>query len=506
MKTYQDLVDVGDDEKKKLKFVRAFIDEYRMSDMYKTALDAEAYYKKQNTTIMEYQKTLTTVTGRIVPDNYSANHKVVSGFFKRFVTDQVGFSLGNGVSFDGDDTKDALGGIKFDKAVQKAGKWACVGGVAYGFWNVDHVDVFKAKEFGPLLDEETGALRSGVKFWQLEDSKPLRAILYEEDGYTEMQWDKKHKDGIAEKKQPYITEVTKADVDSDEDAVIEWKNYPAFPIVPLWANEERQSELVGIKEGIDAYDLIKNGYENDLDSAQLYWVIKGAAGMEDPDLARFMDRLYKNKVAAPSDGQDIQPVTVNIPYDARERLLDRLENDLYRDFMVVNTDRIASGAVTATQIEASYKPQDAKADDFEYQIGEFIEAIMVLAGVEDTFGFERGYVINKTEMITNTLQASQFLPQDYTIKKILTLLGDGDMADSIIEQMQQEEVERMREEQAMQGLEDDGTGEMPQDAQEGPQDGGEGQALDEYSADVLKMLEGLLDELGGEEEETEEEE
>jgi len=451
MKTFQDLQECleknSDVEKKK--FVRAVIDEYKQSDMYKTALEAEEYYKKKNVTIAQYEKTLTTVTGKIIQDQYSANHKTASGFFKRFVTQQVGFSLGNGVSFDEDTTKKKLGGVKFDRAVQKAGKWACIGGVSYGFWNLDHVEVFRAKEFAHLLDEQTGALRSGVKFWQLSNSKPLRAILFEEDGYTEYMWDKDHTDGEeVHGKQGYKKIVKGTDADGEEE--IEWQNYPGFPIVPLWANEEKQSELVGIKEGIDAYDLIKNGYENELDEAQLYWIIRGAGGMDDPDLAYFLDRLRKNKVAAPGEGQDIQPVTVQIPYDARERLLDRIENDLYRDYMAFNTDRIASGAVTATQIKASYSPQDAKADDYEYQIGDFIEAIMRLAGIEDKYSFTRGYIINVSETIQNILQAAQYLPQDYVIKKLLTTLGDGDMADDIIKQMQQQEVDMMRAKQAEQ--------------------------------------------------------
>ena len=40
-------------------------------------------------------------------------------------------------------------------------------------------------EFAALQDEETSAIRAGVRFWQLADNKPLRATLYEEDGYTE---------------------------------------------------------------------------------------------------------------------------------------------------------------------------------------------------------------------------------------------------------------------------------------------------------------------------------
>ena len=449
MKTYQDLqavVRTGDNDQI-MEFVRRIIGEYCGSDMYVTAVTAEEYYKKQNTTITQYEKTITTITGRQVADEYSANHKVVSGFFKRFVTQQVSFSLGNGVSFDDNSTKDKLGGVKFDRAVQQAGKWACIGGVAY-------------------------------------------MILYEVDGYTEFMWNNVDENGkkntrgeiVGEGKTKGYISISKT-TEADNETDVEWKNYGSFPIVPLWANEERQSELVGIREGIDAYDLIKNGFENELDSAQMYWIIKGAGGMEDPDLAHFLDRLKKLKVAAPMDDQTIEPVTINLPYQARQTLLAMIENDLYRDFMIVNTDNIASGAVTATQIRASYSPQEAKADDFEYQVGEAIEAVMELAGVEDKYGFERGYIINVSETIQNTLAAAQTLPQDYVVKKILTAMGDGDMADDIIDEMAANELEQMKlaEEQAQTENEETGA------------------AIDEYGGEVADMLEALLKELDEEE-------
>ena len=37
----------------------------------------------------------------------------------------------------------------------------------------------------PLYDEENGALRAGIRYWQVDETKPLRLTLYEEDGFTE---------------------------------------------------------------------------------------------------------------------------------------------------------------------------------------------------------------------------------------------------------------------------------------------------------------------------------
>ena len=78
-------------------FVLSAIGEHKSSDIYRTAVDAEKYASGKNATIMNYQKLLYTLTGKAVPDNYTANHKCASGFFKRFVTQEAAYLLGNGI-------------------------------------------------------------------------------------------------------------------------------------------------------------------------------------------------------------------------------------------------------------------------------------------------------------------------------------------------------------------------------------------------------------------------
>lgn len=453
MKTYQDLIDVGDSDKARMDFVKQVINEYKTSSMYKDAVIGEDYYNKQNTTIMQYQKTLRTITGEVIPDVWSANHKITSSFFRRFVTQQNQFVLGNGVTFTQETTKDKLGGSEFDTIMQKLGRQALVGAVSYGFWNIDHIDTFKATEFAPMQDEETGAVRAGVRFWQIDSKKPLRATLYEEDGYTEYIWKKDKPEGeVFKEKRGYKMKIKKADVDKDDDAIIEWENYPSFPIVPLWGNPEHLSEIIGIRNGIDAYDMIKNGYTNELDSAQVYWIIKGAGGMEDGDLANFLERLNNVHAAAPAEGQEVSPVTVDIPFQARETLLNRIEHDLYRDYMAFDSDRIVAGAVTATAIRAAYEAINSKADLYEYQLIEFIKEIMRLAGVEDEPTFTRSMVNNTSEMISSLIAGAQFLQADYVTTKILTLLGDGDKADDMLDKMAADQMEQLQIAEQMQGL------------------------------------------------------
>lgn len=431
MLTYQDLVNVGENDSNRMDFVMNIIHQHKVSDDYKIGVIAEEYYKKRNVTLVKFQKMLTTLTGGRVVDKWSPNHKVVSGFFKRFVTQQNQYSLGNGISWGDNPFADDKQKARFDSDIKKAGLYALIGGVSFGFWNLDHLDVFKITEFAPLYDEENGALRAGVRFWQIDADKPLRATLYEEDGYTEYRW-KDGKGEILQDKRKYIITVSQSDIDGTE--IIDGENYPTFPIVPLWGNPEKQSELVGIREGIDVYDFIKNGFANDLDGAQLYWIIKGAGGMDDPDLAQFLDRLRLVGAASPAEGQSVEAVTLDLPYDARDNLLTRLENDLYRDYMSLNLADIKSGSVVTAQIKAAYKPMDLKADDYEYMLGDFLDHILTIAGIDATPTFTRSMLVNTTEEITAVLSAATILPKDYVVQKIVTLLGDGDRAQEIAEQ------------------------------------------------------------------------
>lgn len=441
MRTFNDLLEVGENEANRMQFVYEAISEHKSSDLYKTAQIADEYDRKQNRTIVQFQKLLYDATGRAIPDNVSANYKITSGFFNRFTTQQVQFLLGNGVTWKDETTKDYLG-EDFDKQLQVAAKASLGAGVSFGFYNYDHLEVFTALEYVPLYDEENGALMAGIRFWQVDAQKPLRATLYETDGITEYIWE----DGegrILKDKRAYILTLISTGVDEAE--IFAGENYPTFPIVPLWANPHRQSELVGLREQIDAYDLIKSGFCNTIDEASfIYWTINNAGGMDEIDLAEFVQRLKTIHAANVEDtGATAQANSLEAPHEGREALLDRLAKDMYADYMALNIDEIKGGANTATQIRAAYEPMNNKTDQFEYCIIDFIQGILSVAGIEDKPTFTRSYLVNTQEEISTLLQAAQYLDDEYVTRKILTLLGDADKADEIIANMDEYDYQRI---------------------------------------------------------------
>ena len=443
MKTYQDWLKVADkSERERMAFIRELINDHKSSPEYKQAIDAENYFAGQNTTIKRYEKILFNAAGQSVPDYFSANHKVASRFFYRDVMQANSTLLGNGVTWKNGVGESALGD-DFDRKLIKAGRNAQVGGVCFGFFNNGKVEIYKITEFVPLYDEEDGALKAGVRFWQIDGQKPLRATMFEMDGFSEYQWDKDHPEGLVRSpKRAYI--VVKQTTEAFGDEIYEYKNYPTFPVVPCWSNERKQSELLPLKATIDAFDLINAGYCNQVDDASLvYWTITNAGGMDDADLVQFLDKMRKLHAAQTDGDQQVTPTTVEVPYASREAILERLEKQLYRDAMALNTYDIANGAVTATQIEAAYEPLNEKLDAFEAEITDFIMRLLAVAGVEDEPMYTRSIIVNKTEEITSLVNAGLYLDGEYVTEKIMTIMGDKDKVEETLDAQAREDVQRM---------------------------------------------------------------
>ena len=470
MKTYQDLVNVGQNEEDRMNFLQQVIGDHINSKAYRIAVDADLYYRHMNPTIMRAQKIVYNMLGQAVRDDYSANNKIPCRYYFYFITQAVQFLLGNGVSFSDEKTKEKLG-KGFDKAVQKTATKAMNGGEAYGFWNADHLEVFGITgtdgepAFAPLYDEENGALRAGVRYWQVDNTKPLRVTLYEEDGFTEYIKRKNEEMTVLQKKRSYLQIVKTSEATGTE--IFDGGNYPGFPIIPLY-NINRQSELIGNKETLDAYDLMASALVNNVDEGNLiYWVLKNCGGMDDVDDAKFIERLKTIHVAHADgdDGSQIEAHTIEAPFAANENALERLRSQLFDDFMALDVKEIAGGAATATQIKAAYEPLNAKADMFEFQVTEFIDALLELLGIDDEPTYTRSMIVNQQEMIQNVLSAATYLSEEYATKKILEILGDADKIDDVLAQKVDEDMGRYETEGILNGQG------APADGQETGEDG-----------------------------------
>lgn len=440
MKTYQDFLEVSEkSDRERMEFVLSAINNHKDSDLYKQAVIAKEYDAHRNVTIANFQKLLYTLNGKVIPDNYSPNYKLRSNFFANFITQETQYLLGNGVTLKKEENKAKLG-TGFDTRLQDAAHDALVGGVSYGFWNLDHLEVFDVTEFVPLLDEENGALRSGIRFWQVCTSKPLRATLFEPDGFTQYIRRSGEEMMILEPKRGYVAVEATSEIDGTE--LLAYQNYPGFPIIPMYGNRAKQSELVGQREAIDCYDLIKSGFANTVDDASvIYWTISNAGGMDEIDMARFKESMRRIGVGlVDDDGAKAEAHTLTIPVEAREALLSRISDDLYRDFQMLDVTKLQGGQKTATEITAAYQSMDNKVDQFEYCVIDFLQALFKIVGIEDEPSFTRSKVTNQLEQTQMVLLAANYL-DDETILNKLPWLTQEEVSE-ILKRKAAEDIER----------------------------------------------------------------
>ena len=441
MKSYQDLIAASKNEAAKMAFVFAAITEHKGTTPYIIALDAEQYYRGLNPRITKYEKIIYDMRGDAHVDKWTPNHKIASNFFNFAITQENQYLLGNGATFTKDDTKAKLGD-DFDTRLQDLGKKALVGGVAFGFFNLDHIDTFSLLEFVPLYDEENGALRAGIRFWQVSPDKPMRATLYEEDGYTDY-IRANDKSAILHEKRPYKLKVRTSEADGEE--IYDGENYPTFPIVPLWGNDKKQSELVGRQGTIDAFDLLNSNLVNNLDEANyIYWVLTNCGGMDEMDDAKFIEQLKTTHVAhADGDsGATAEAHTIEAPYQASESAIQTIQRRLYEDFMCLDVNSLSAANKTATEIKAAYQPLDSKCDMYEYCVIEFVQKILELAGIDDKVTFTRSKVVNKSDEINTLLAAQAYLDDETLVEQVCQILGIADKTDEIIRKRRTEEQSR----------------------------------------------------------------
>ena len=426
MLTYQDFVRAED----RAGFIGRAVRHHMASEVYRTAVEADLYDRQRNVTINNYVRLIQERARNPMADITAANNRLASNFFNRLNTQRCAYLLGNGVSFAnrGGDTKARLGS-KFDIDLFDWAYRALIHGVAFGFWNADRLYVFPVTEFAPLWDEETGALRAGIRFWRLSPDKPMTAVLYTEDGYAVYRSGEDGALALAEAEQPYLRRVNRSRAGGEE--VVGADGYGALPIVPMWGSRRRQSTLIGMKEKIDSFDLIQSGFANDLtDCAQIYWLIENCGGMTEADLREFLDNLRLHHVAK-VDGQafdgtarsSLSPYVQDVPYEGRQAYLDGIRASIYEDFGGLDVHAISAGS-TNDHIDAAYQPLDEEADQFEIQVIEAVQRVLELMGIEDMPLFKRNRVSNLRETIEAVMLEANVLDRETVLELLPNVTVD----------------------------------------------------------------------------------
>jgi hypothetical protein len=83
-----------------------------------------------------------------------------------------------------------------------------------------------------------------------------------------------------------------------------------------------------------------------------------------------------------------------------------------------------------------------KADMYEYCVSKFISGILNVFGIDDKPSFVRSKMSNRNEDIESILSAADYLSEEYITKKILTIFGDIDMYDDVMNEKNNADMDR----------------------------------------------------------------
>lgn len=448
-KTYQDYEQASD----KLAFLLQTLQEYKNSKEYKQACTGERYFNGD--TDINYAKAKTIlVNDDIWNEEYETyerknheieikNNRIASSFIERFVIQATQYLMNNGLELAKE--KKELLGRRFDNVLQKAMEKASVHGECVLFWNFDHLEYFPVANYDErrgmyfLLDEQSGKLRIGVRFWQIDDKKPLYFNVYTDDGIFLY---KKSKNGNTAEllgQEAYIKRTVQDGLGRRDESIA----INRLPFTILKYNELGKGILTGnVKAKIDMYDRILSDFGDNMERMEgIYWAIRNFSGTTESARC-FIADIEKYKMAIAQDESSFDPKAIEAPFNARAFALNVLEMSLYKDTMSLNLSEITGGSLTNVAIETAKTNLDLKCNRLEYQIFEALEDLLDIIGLSNLIleisNYERQTLTNKSELLKDIYIARG----DITRKKALELNPyiDNDEVEEILLDMDKEDM------------------------------------------------------------------
>jgi SPP1 family phage portal protein len=369
-------------------------------------------------------------------DTSKANHKIVHAFHRTMVLQKAGYIAGNPIVFsvDGEDTQsqafqkrvNELLGEPFD---DKANIWiqgAANKGVEWLHPFIDKDGAFRyviipAEQIIPIYDTDYEEdLRYIIRYYSMtvvdgnKTKQRYRVEMWdhEKTTYFMQQDDDTFALDALTTPNPRYHWYTINTSTPEERKPNQWGR---IPFVALENNDDLIPDLRFTKTLIDNYDLNVSDFSNNLsDIQELIWVLRGYNGT---DLDEFLQNLKTKKAITvdAGEGTGASTVSAEIPKDARDSHLDRLEDNIFTFGMSVNmkTDKFGNSP-SGIALEFMYELLNLNANilirKMKGSLREFMFFVTAYINMQDKtqydhtkvkFTFNKSMITNTAEGITN---------------------------------------------------------------------------------------------------------
>ncbi|MFO7940936.1 MAG: phage portal protein, partial [Bacteroidales bacterium] len=389
----------------KEKSIKSAYSHYINSKEIKNSKSGEEYYRVKNTAIVNRKKRVVVDSSTILDFNpFAANHKIPNGSYRVLVDQKLQYLLGNGITTEDNESLKELDKMSskrtFLKLLKELVLEAANKGSAWIYLYKDRGDLkFKKiprEQLHPVYNMD-GELEKMYRFYKspqgvvaLEyDFKGVTTYLKQEEGFK-----------VLSTRPHYIKTLKGGNKILSEEGF----SFHKIPFIKLKNDIYEDSDLDKVKSLIDIYDIIESDFACNIDDMQdAFFTLKGYSG--DAETAfEFLQELKATKAIPINETGDVGVHQLQIPTEAREKLLDRLNIEIFTTGMGVDTAKLSGGSLTNVHIKAMFSNLDLKCDGLEEEIREFIYKLMEFINIERgiempfNYSFNRALIINKEDL------------------------------------------------------------------------------------------------------------
>lgn len=384
-----------------------------------------------------------------VEDKSKANHKLVHAYHRIMVLQKAGYIVGNPIVFstEGDDKaaeafESRINELLGDVFNDKANMWVqgtANKGVEWLHPYIDKEGEFKytiipAEQVIPIYDTEYEEnLEAIIRYYTItvvdgkEKKIRYKVELWDADKVTYFMEQDNGEYTLDDTMEPNPRGHWYS-FNTNQPDEVKANSWGRIPFIALENNDDQIPDLRFTKTLIDDYDLNASDFSNNLsDIQELIWILKGYEGTS---LDEFMQNLKTKKAITVSDepGAGASTESAEIPKDARDSHLSRLEDDIFLFGMSVNmkTDKFGNSP-SGIALKFMYAMLDLNANilirKMKGSLREFIYFVTVFINLKDgtqydyqtvKSTFNKSMIMNTAEGIENA-QNSKGIISDETI-------------------------------------------------------------------------------------------
>lgn len=382
------------------KLLKKLIQEFVSSSDYKEMVESDNYYSTNNTVIADRKKMMmlydeqeVIVNGQpsvetvpyLKPDLSKSNFKTIHSYHSELVNQCKNYLCGRPVGIVWKDNITVSDELKeeIDEILYRFNNWK-----VFNQENVKNAQKYKRSWFRLVIDnygklkfiivnpkevisfeDDFGELTCIIRIYEREEynDKAEKVTLKYAEVYDNMFKDVYISSGnkdyvLHEESVPLLYKQITYDGDFSSTRVIDaWSK---IPWIQWKFNDDDMTSLKPIKTFIDILDINLSDLANNIDDIQdAVWILENYQGQS---LQEFMDDLKIKKAINVGEGGKVDNKTVEIPYEAREKLYEICEKNIYRFGRGIDFSRRNDlGNSTGVALKWAYGPLDEKADELE---------------------------------------------------------------------------------------------------------------------------------------------